>query len=128
MRTQKNLLLALGLVIIVGLGAWVGIANSQKSASSATPTPTATISPTPLPTDYSFQGTEGKTALDGLKEKQTVEVKSYSFGDLVTGINGLNADDTHYWAFKVNGQDAAVGAGAYTMKAGDTIQFVYTAM
>ncbi len=70
-----------------------------------------------------YKGVEGKTALELLKANYTVEVKSYSFGDMVTGINGITADSQHFWAMYVNGQFSQIGAGQYITKSGDSIKW-----
>lgn len=66
---------------------------------------------------------EGQTALDLLKATHQVEVKSYSFGDMVTGIDGNKSDAKHFWEFFVNGKSSNVGAGSYQLKDGDKIEW-----
>lgn len=57
----------------------------------------------------------------------TLDLKHYSFGDLVNGINGVMGNDAtgFYWSFYVNGKMSDVGAGSYTLKAGDAIAWRY---
>ncbi len=70
-----------------------------------------------------YQGQDGKNALELLQAAHRVEVKSYSFGDLVTSINGIAPDSTHFWAMYVNGQFSQVGASAYQTKSTDQIRW-----
>ena len=70
---------------------------------------------------YDFK--EGQTALDLLKASHQVEVKSYSFGDMVTSIDGNKADTKHFWEFFVNGKSSSVGAGSYKLQNEDKIEW-----
>ena len=71
-----------------------------------------------------YQGVEGKDALELLKDSHDVEIKSFDFGDMVTAIDGQASDGTtNFWAFYVNGQQATVGAGDYETKNGDQIEW-----
>jgi hypothetical protein len=70
-----------------------------------------------------YEGVEGRTALDLLKENHNVELQSYSFGDMVVGIEGVKADSSNFWAFYVNGNMAQVGASQYVTKDGDVIEW-----
>ncbi len=64
----------------------------------------------------------GKTALELLKAKYTVETKEFAgLGEFVTAINGVAADDKHFWAFYINQEMAQVGASQYAAKYGDQI-------
>lgn len=95
-------------------------ANTQVLA---TPTPEAKQ-------EYiKYQGVEGANALELLKQKQQVTVKTYAgIGDFVDGINGLQNDSGHFWSFYVNGAQATVGAGSYTTKATDIIEWKFEAI
>src|SRR5688500_4240415 len=54
-------------------------------------------------TVITYQGQDGKTALEILKTTHQVEVKSYSFGDMVVSIDGIAPNPaTHFWAMYVN--------------------------
>lgn len=74
----------------------------------------------------SYQGEEGKTALELLKAKHQVVTKSFGeLGEFVQMIDGRSGDERHFWSFYLNGQPAAVGAGDYRTKAGDVIDWKY---
>jgi hypothetical protein len=79
------------------------------------------------PAQYvSYKGQDGKNALDLLKATHKVEVKVYSgIGEFVDGIDGLKSDTKHFWSFYVNGKQSTVGAGSYTTKTTDTIEWKF---
>lgn len=73
-----------------------------------------------------YRGQDGKNALDLLKAGHKVEVKTYSgIGEFVDGIDGLKSDAQHFWSFYVNGKQATVGAGSYTTKAAELIEWKF---
>lgn len=76
----------------------------------------------------SYQGQEGKNALELLKTKVQVETKDTSFGPQIMAINGVKATDKEFWLFSVNGQPASVGAHQYQTKDGDKIEWKLTGM
>ena len=71
----------------------------------------------------SYQGMDGRNALDLLKVFHRVDTKDTSFGPMVVGIDGLEPDSSHYWAFYINGKMADVGAAQYITKNGDTLEW-----
>jgi len=73
--------------------------------------------------NVTYQGQQGKTALDILKNKFTVQTKEFSGGEFVQTISGVTPDDKHYWAFYVNGAEATVGASQYVTKDSDVIEW-----
>lgn len=115
-------------IVIMLIGGVTWFAVDQKPAQKVTPveSPSEAVTTQAPVYSYTYQGEDGKTALTLLTEKYSYQTQSFSYGELVLSINGLEADDSHYWAFKVNGQDATVGADAYTTKSTDTIEWVYT--
>ncbi len=75
-----------------------------------------------------YQGVEGKTALELLKQKATVETKNYEgIGELVISINGIPSTSDNYWIFYVNGEQAQVGAGDYVTKPTDRLSWRFEA-
>lgn len=72
-------------------------------------------------TEVSYHGENNANALTLLKKYAQVQTKHYSFGDMVTSINGIAGNGPKYWTFYVNGKEASVGAGSYTTKSSDTI-------
>lgn len=72
-------------------------------------------------TEVSYHGENGGNALTLLKKYAHVQTKHYSFGDMVTSINGVSGNGPKYWTFYVNGKEASVGAGSYTTKSSDIV-------
>lgn len=72
----------------------------------------------------SYEGQTGKTALEILQTLAEVKTEASSFGDFVSGINGVDADSSkEYWSFYVNGAYASEGAGTYQTKDGEKIEW-----
>ena len=72
----------------------------------------------------SYQGQNGVDALSLLKKHADISVKHYSFGDLVTSIDGSAGNGPTYWTFYINGKESSVGAGAYITKDSDKLKWV----
>jgi hypothetical protein len=71
-----------------------------------------------------YQGEEGKSALQILKEKYQTQTKEFTgMGEFVQSINGVVPDSSHFWAFYVNGVSSQVGASQYQTKATDNIEW-----
>ena len=71
--------------------------------------------------DITYQGVEGKNALELLKASHQVESTTSDFGEFIVAIDGQRPDNQHFWAFYVNGQLAQEGAGTYQTKPTETI-------
>lgn len=77
----------------------------------------------------SYQGQDGKTALEILKNGAEVATEESSFGEFVTGINGVLANsDSEYWSFYVDGAYAQEGAGTYQTKDTERIEWKLEAL
>ncbi|MFH1509224.1 MAG: DUF4430 domain-containing protein [bacterium] len=81
--------------------------------------------------DYEAKVNEGATVMDVMKavdegEGFFYEAEDYDFGTMVNSINGMKADDAHFWSLEVNGEMAEMGADAQTVKDGDEVAWVYT--
>lgn len=124
MSQKSKTLVVLGALVVIGatlIGVSVANDNANRTAQTAQTTQTQQKKQDDL---ISYQGQEGKTALDILKSSYNVETKTYDgIGEMVTSINGVAPDEKHFWAFYVNGQQAQVGAGQYTTKQGDKISW-----
>ena len=105
----------IGLALLLGGGSWYYTATHPAAV-------TVTNAQHQL-TEISYHGQDGVDALTLLKKHATAGVKHYSFGDLVTSINGSEGNGPKYWTFYVNGKRAVVGAGAYTTKSSDTLSW-----
>jgi hypothetical protein len=73
------------------------------------------------PSEISYQGEEGKTALELLRDKYDIETESFSFGEMVVAINGIKPSGNQFWAFYINDNPASVGAGDYQTQNSDVI-------
>jgi len=74
-------------------------------------------------TQISYHGHNGTDALTLLKQHANVATKRYSFGDLVTSINGSAGNGPKYWTFYINGKQADIGAGSYKTKDSDVLMW-----
>ena len=101
------------------------VAGEQSVRREATLLITGTATPRSMTFDLS--GT--LTALDlltraGLREGFAIETEQFDFGTIVNAIDGVRGGDGEkYWLYYINGQQATVGADAYTVKPGDAIEF-----
>lgn len=102
-------------LVVIGTGSWAYVANSPAHKVHAV------VNAQDQTTQLSYQGQSGINALSLLKKHSTVQTKHYSFGDLVTSINGTPGNGPKYWTFYVNGKEASVGAGVYITKSSDTV-------
>jgi hypothetical protein len=85
------------------------------------------LSPTPaIPSTYSFTATtSAQSALDLVESQIDLRVKEYDFGLMVEGVNGLLADEKHYWALYHNGDYAKVGIADLKLEKDETIELRY---
>ncbi len=75
-----------------------------------------------------YDGVEGKTAYDILKEKYKVEADQSSFGVMVKSIDGLKNSDNKFWLYSINDKQPDVAADKYITKVGDKIKWEYKGM
>jgi hypothetical protein len=126
--SKLSITIIAALVVLVGLTGLVLSKQLGNNAQKSSP-PAAQVQQKPKPasqTTISYDGVEGKTALELLKTKATVVTKQSSFGEYVDSINGVTGGTNgKYWAFYINGQMSQVGAGAYQTKTGDKITWKF---
>lgn len=70
-----------------------------------------------------YEGQDGKTALELLKNGADVKTQTFDYGEMVSSINGVTANESQFWGFYVNGEMAPVGAGEYKTKNGEEIKW-----
>lgn len=71
-----------------------------------------------------YDGEEGKTAFELLKKSHKVESTSGQYGEFVTAIDGVKADEkSEFWALYANGKQTQVGASSYKTKNGEKIEW-----
>lgn len=68
---------------------------------------------------------DGQTAFELLKENAEIEYQDSDFGIFVTSINGLPADDSHYWALYIDDQYSTVGAADAVLEAGQSMRWSF---
>ena len=69
----------------------------------------------------------GTTVFDVLNNSFAVEFKEFAgLGKLLTGINGINQNSTHYWFYYVGGKFAQVAADKYILYTNSSIFFKFT--
>jgi uncharacterized protein DUF4430 len=112
---QKTIISASVVIAALGFGSWAYVANSPSHKVTVVTNAQHQI------TQLSYDGQAGQNALTLLQKHAAVQTKHYSFGDLVTAINGTKGTGPKYWTFYVNGKEASVGAGSYATKGTDTI-------
>jgi hypothetical protein len=122
--------LVVGVVLALGVlgGGAVAMMNrpAAKTGTVAQASVTPAATPTPKSTGLTYQGVDGKTALELLKAKDPkVVTKGEGANAYVTTVNGYTASDTkkEYWSFLVNGKMSEVGAGSYITKSTDQIEW-----
>ncbi|MCL5411167.1 MAG: DUF4430 domain-containing protein [Patescibacteria group bacterium] len=133
-RIKKSLTLILGAVVL--LGAVYYYSNQPKPTSTANNSSNNQASASSAPNfsqllggdSFSYNGEEGKTALELLQSKAKVDMSGQGTSAFVTGINDRKADNAkkEYWGLYVNGYPSEVGAGSYTTKATDKIEWKIT--
>jgi len=112
------IIVAILAVVAGGWGAW-SITQATQTNQSVSSEQSRVVS---------YDGEEGKSAYDLLKEKYKVEATEGSFGVMVNSINGLKASTTEFWLFSVNGQQPEVSADKYQTHASDKIIWEYKGM
>lgn len=114
--SKSTLILAVPLIVLAAgiIGATTSYHASPKAAVTIQHSQT---------TDVKYKGVNGQTALALLQKYANVQLKHYSFGDMVTSINGTAGTGPKYWSFYVNGKLAEVGAGSYITHDSDSIEW-----
>ncbi len=120
MKERKIPALVMVLIIVAGLGLIGAVGWYRYSQQSAIEHVHATHSLT-------YQGENGLTVLALLKKHTyKVSVKQSSYGPFVAAIDGVQGGaGGKYWIYYVNGKQAAVGAGAFKTKNGETITWKF---
>ncbi|HEX5797674.1 MAG TPA: DUF4430 domain-containing protein [Candidatus Saccharimonadales bacterium] len=117
-KQPKTIIFAIIVVIASGVFIWKA-SDSNNNQNNAVP---AAATEQAAPKEVSYEGVDGKNALELLKQKYKVETENYEgLGELVTSIEGVKPDKKHFWAFYVNGKQSQVGASTYKTKDNDKI-------
>lgn len=114
-----------GIVIFGGslLGSYVSKKQVEKSVAGSQIQFNPVVEKT-----ISYDGQNGKTALDLLKASHQVESQDSSIGIFVTGIDGIQNQDNKYWMFYVDSKLASLGADQYVSHDGEKIEWRYESL
>ncbi|HSX35834.1 MAG TPA: DUF4430 domain-containing protein [Patescibacteria group bacterium] len=130
-KTKLKIVAAVAVLVVAVGGASLYVANQPSAKASTKPnsaqqatTPAAKLTTSADKQTVSYEGQTGKTALAVLTSLAAVTTQQSSYGEFVTGINGVTADGTtQYWSFYVNGKLANEGAGTYKTTNGQKIEW-----
>lgn len=134
------------LVVVVAVGGWMRVSKNNNEDAGVTNTVISananeqvgdavslTINNGSATLTYGVKVEGEVVAINLLKQAGTdqgfaVGVKSYDFGDMVEEIGGVKNDQATktYWSFKVNGVFSNEGASTAKVKAGDSVEWIYT--
>lgn len=129
---KKNLLLMF-IVILVLVGGGFLFANQNRSDSTQTSQQTTqektnsikvTVKADSQEKNYQVENAVGKTALEVTKlATSDLLMSGEGQNAFITSINGREAETSkkEFWKLVINGADAQVGAGSYTVQSGNTI-------
>lgn len=128
-------IIMLTLVFVAGVASYIGGARLSDENLSKTESITGSISLTieGLYADKSVPVSQDETVLEVLQKLDATDTtlqlltKEYSgLGTLVIGMRGWeNGTGGKYWQYKVNGRMPQIGAGAYTLKDGDAVEWYF---
>lgn len=128
---SKLLLMLAVLLVVIGVGGLILTGGSssnnatlgEPTNSSSVKTEDSAVVVSEDGTMVTYQGKDGRSALELLKDKTQTQTEDSSFGEYVVSINGKDGGGQKYWLFYVNGQPATVGASDYITKNNDTIEW-----
>lgn len=118
LKLGVSLMNVVAIIIVVGLVGVGGHFLGRYNEKHTQVTPAVASVQT-----FTYEGVDGKTALDLLKEKADAQVQESSIGSFVTSINGTENTSEQFWMFYVNGELAPMGADQYQTKNGDQIEW-----
>lgn len=113
----------LAAILILGgslLGSYVSNKQAQKSVAGTQIQFQPVVEKT-----ISYDGQEGKNALELLNASHEVKTEESTVGIFVTSIDNTVNESDKYWMFYVDGQLAPVGADQYTTKNDEKIEWRY---
>ncbi|MCX6812821.1 MAG: DUF4430 domain-containing protein [Candidatus Berkelbacteria bacterium] len=121
---MKRILIILGILIVIAAAIWGGIyyKNKKNNENKKQATET-TINNNAKVVEY--DGEDGKTVFQILKDKYQVDSTDSSAGVLVNAIGSVKNTSTLFWLYSVNGVDATVSADHYFTKNDDKVKWEY---
>ena len=133
---KKILLTVLGILILLGVFGSVRIAEAPRATPSAKQAPMVGVILTiddvsPAHANSIPSGTTLLALMQSVSKSAgfTMKTKEYAgMGTLITALGTFeNGADKKYWHYYVNGKLAPVGADAYVLQSGDTIEWKFVA-
>ncbi len=130
-NSKKQLIIwILSAIVIIGIAATCIflVLNQQKPVeNTANNQSTQSQTETKKVTSITYNGQDGKTALELLESSASITKSGEGANAYITGINGVVADSTkEFWSFSINGEASMVGAGSYVTKNSDVIKWDLT--
>ncbi|MGG1674492.1 DUF4430 domain-containing protein [Neobacillus sp. NRS-1170] len=126
MLERKNLWLALLLVFTLIISGVQTPVFAAGLGNQGTITVIGTEETNPILPETSVSFGENETATQSLISavgESNVEFTDTTYGKMLTGINGVKAEGTNFWAFYINGVSAQVGSDSYIVQNGDKLTF-----
>lgn len=99
---------------------------APPAASDSATVEELSAEPAAAQTEFVFTASrDDQPALELVQAEVELTLKEYSFGTMVEGVNGLLADEGHFWALYQNGEFAQTGIAELVLNAGETITLKY---
>ncbi|MBM2821200.1 MAG: hypothetical protein HW405_960 [Candidatus Berkelbacteria bacterium] len=114
-------IIILAAILVIG-GSLLGNFASKKQTDKSVAGLANQFKPVVVKT-ITYQGEDGKTAMDILKASHQVRTEDSTIGSFVTSIDGTENTLDTYWMFYVNDQLAPSGADQYNTKTGETVEW-----
>lgn len=73
--------------------------------------------------ELTYQGQDGKSVYDVLKENHQVEADESDLGVMVKSIDGVSQTDSEFWLYDVNGEQSNLSADKQQTKSSDVINW-----
>jgi len=121
--SPTRMIAAIILLLILGI---IGIVAGPIAEKNKASKEVAGIEAQALPKTVqtvSYEGQDGKTALEILKETHNIKTQESSMGIFVTSINDTTNTPDTFWMFYINNQLGPIGADQYKTKAGEKIEW-----
>src|SRR3990167_8107042 len=121
-KIQRNIILVV-VALVVLLGGGYYFANQDKKQETETTTQekieetVVSVKADGSEKKYQAKNVVGKTALQATEQVVTIEKSGEGEMAFITSINGRVASDSkkEFWKLVINGKEAQVGAGSYTL-------------
>ncbi len=130
-KIRSNIILVIAALVILFGGGYYFVNQNNKAETKSSPSTiqeateaiTLTVKADGSEKKYQAKNVVGKTALEATEQVVTIEKSGEGDMAFITSINGRVASDAkkEFWKLVVNGKDAQVGAGSYTIVKGDAI-------